>query len=95
MLLAQNADLRRDLEAVRAELRAIRVRDLAANARGDLVPHPTRDTEIEALRRERDEALAAVRRGEADLLAQRNVVQRLIAENTRLIGDAVQPQERI
>ncbi|MCQ1581214.1 hypothetical protein [Streptomyces parvus] len=95
MLLAQNADLRRELEAVRAELRAIRVRDLAANARGDLVPHPTRDTEIEALRRERDEALAVVRRGEADLLAQRNVVQRLIAENTRLIGDAVQPQERI
>ncbi|MFF6835183.1 hypothetical protein ACFY84_25435 [Streptomyces sp. NPDC012438] len=88
MLLAQNATLRRDLETMRAELRAIRARDLAANARGDLASHPTRDAEIEALRRERDEALAAVRSGEADLLAQRNVVQRLIAENTRLLGSA-------
>ncbi|MFC8567457.1 hypothetical protein ACFUIW_17030 [Streptomyces sp. NPDC057245] len=95
MLLAQNADLRRELETMRAELRAIRARDLAANARGDLVLHPTRDTEIKVLRRERDEALAAVRRAEADLLAQRNVVQRLIAENTRLIEGAVQPPERI
>ncbi|MFE4960242.1 hypothetical protein ACFRCW_41395 [Streptomyces sp. NPDC056653] len=94
MLLAQNATLRRDLETMRAELRAIRARDLAANARGDLASHPKRDAEIEALRRERDEALAAVRRGEADLLAQRNVVQRLIAENTRLIGSAVPPLER-
>ncbi|WP_345669593.1 hypothetical protein [Streptomyces similanensis] len=91
MLLAQIADLRRDLETARAELRAVRARDLAANARGDLASRPTRDTEIEALRRGRDAALAAVRRAEADLLAQRNVVQRLIAENTRLIGSAGPP----
>jgi hypothetical protein len=41
------------------------------------------------VRRERDQALAAVRRGEADLLARRNVVQRLMVENTRLLkGEA-------
>ncbi|MFD7916845.1 hypothetical protein ACFV30_40205 [Streptomyces sp. NPDC059752] len=86
MLLEQNTALRRDLKAARVELRAIRVRDLSASALGDLVPKPGRDAEAAALRGERDQALAAVRRGDAELLALRNVVQRLMVENTRLLG---------
>ncbi|MEV0443531.1 hypothetical protein AB0I84_10665 [Streptomyces spectabilis] len=92
MLLAQNADLRRELETMRAELRAIRARDLAANARADLVPHPTRDTEMEELRQQRDAALAADRQAETTIQALRNVNQRLMVENSRLI--AADPPER-
>ncbi|MEV7776587.1 hypothetical protein [Kitasatospora sp. NPDC086791] len=91
MLLEQNAALRRDLEAARAELRAVRVRDLAASALGDLATTPGRDAEVEALRGERDQALAALRRADTELLALRNVVQRLMVENTRLLGSKHQP----
>ncbi|MFB7085731.1 hypothetical protein [Streptomyces sp. NPDC056296] len=91
MLLEQNAALRRDLEAARAELRAVRVRDLAADVLGGLASIPARDAEAEVLRKERDQALAAVRRAEADLLALRNVVQRLMVDNTRLLGGDLQP----
>lgn len=91
MLLEQNTALRRDLEAARAELRAVRVRDLAASVLGDLASTPSRDAEVEALRGERDQALAAVRRADTELLALRNVVQRLMVENTRLLGSGHQP----
>ncbi|MBT1185402.1 hypothetical protein HET69_15660 [Streptomyces sp. CJ_13] len=91
MLLEQNTALRRDLEAARAELRAVRVRDLAAGVLGDLASTPDRDAEVEALRGERDQALAAVRRADNELLALRNVVQRLMVENTRLLGSGHQP----
>ncbi|MER7582311.1 hypothetical protein [Kitasatospora sp. NPDC097691] len=91
MLLEQNTALRRDLEAARAELRAIRVRDLAADVLGDLTSTPSRDAEVEALRGERDQALAAVRRADMELMALRNVVQRLMVENTRLLGHGHQP----
>ncbi|WNI20138.1 hypothetical protein [Actinacidiphila sp. ITFR-21] len=86
MLLEQNVALRRDLETARAELRVFRVRDLAAGALGEVAPTAVRDAELDALRKERDDALAAARRGEADLLALRNVTQRLMVENTRLLG---------
>ncbi|MEJ8639800.1 hypothetical protein [Streptomyces sp. MS2.AVA.5] len=86
MLLEQNQALRRDLETVRSELRTIRTRDLAAAARGDLDALPHRDAALEELRKERDQALAVGRRAEADLVALRSVVQRLMAENTRLLG---------
>ncbi|MEU3136998.1 hypothetical protein ABZ691_30045 [Streptomyces sp. NPDC006854] len=96
MLLEQNATLRRDLDIARAELRALRVRDLAAGARGEHVATLDANPEVEELRRERDQALAAVRRGEADLLSLRNVVQRLMVENTRLLGGEVsQPAQPI
>ncbi|KUN76619.1 hypothetical protein [Streptomyces griseoruber] len=91
MLLEQNTALRRDLEAARAELRAVRVRDLAADVLGDLASAPSRNGEVEVLRRERDQALAAVRRADTELLALRNVVQRLMVENTRLLGSEQQP----
>lgn len=91
MLLEQSTALRRDLEAARAELRAVRVRDLAADVLGDLATTPTRDVEVEALRGERDQALSAVRRADTELLALRNVVQRLMVENTRLLGSKHQP----
>ncbi|MFI6112728.1 hypothetical protein [Kitasatospora sp. NPDC051164] len=86
ILLEQNQALRRDLETVRSELRTIRTRDLAAAARGELTALPHRDTALEEMRKERDQALAAGRRAEADLVALRRVVQRLMAENTRLLG---------
>ncbi|MFF9090971.1 hypothetical protein ACF1BE_32265 [Streptomyces sp. NPDC014991] len=86
MLLEQNAALRRDLDTARAELRALRVRDLAAGARGEHVATLDANPEVEELRRERDQALAAAQRGETDLLSLRNVVQRLMMENTRLLG---------
>ncbi|MEU2769869.1 MULTISPECIES: hypothetical protein [Streptomyces] len=91
MLLEQNTALRRDLEAARAELRAVRVRDLAAGVLGDIASTPSRDAEVESLRGERDQALAAVRRTDTELLALRNVVQRLMVENTRLLGNEQQP----
>ncbi|KAF2774874.1 hypothetical protein [Streptomyces sp. OM5714] len=91
MLLEQNTALRRDLEAARAELRAIRVRGLAADVRGDLASAPSRNAEVEILRGERDQALAAVRHADTELLALRNVVQRLMVENTRLLGSKQQP----
>jgi hypothetical protein len=86
MLLEQNQALRRDLETARSELRSIRTHDLAAAARGDLAALPHRDTALEELCKERDQAVAAGRRTEADLMALRSVVQRLMAENTRLLG---------
>ncbi|MFD3549890.1 hypothetical protein ACFWUW_30645 [Streptomyces sp. NPDC058655] len=86
MLLKQNQALRRDLQTARSELRTIRTRDLAAAARGDLAALPHRDTALEELRKERDQAVATGRRAEADLVALRSVVQRLMTENTRLLG---------
>jgi len=74
MLLEQNTALRRDLEAARAELRAVRLRDLAASVLGDPASAPGRDAEAEAMRGERDQALTAVRRADTELLALRNVV---------------------
>ncbi|MFD4232155.1 hypothetical protein [Streptomyces sp. NPDC058545] len=53
-------------------------------------PRAVRDAEVEELRKERDQALAAVRRCEADLAAQRNVTQRLMADNTRLLDSVGQ-----
>ncbi|WP_369253750.1 tyrosine-type recombinase/integrase [Streptomyces sp. R35] len=97
MLLEQNKALRRDLETARSELRAIRTRDLAAAAHGDLAALPHRDAEVEALCNERDQALATVRRCEADLAAQRNITQRLMTDNTRLLestGHSSQPRKR-
>jgi hypothetical protein len=86
MLLEQNTALRRDLEAARGELRAVRVRDLATSVLGDVAATSGGHAEVEALRAERDQALAAVWRTDAELLALRNVVQRLMVENTRLLG---------
>ncbi|WP_159104245.1 hypothetical protein [Streptomyces sp. CdTB01] len=86
MLLEQNQALRRDLETVRFELRTIRTRDLATAVRGDLTALPRRDIALEELRKERDQALAAGRLAEADLVVLRSVVQRLMPENTRLLG---------
>jgi hypothetical protein len=86
MLLEQNQALRKDLETARSELRSLRTRDLTAAARGDLAALPHRDPALKELRRERDEAVAVGRCAEADLVVLRRVVQRLMAENTRLLG---------
>ncbi|MFF2131677.1 hypothetical protein ACFVW1_41230 [Streptomyces olivochromogenes] len=85
MLLEQNADLRQNLEEARAQLRALRVQELGARARDGLGLPAARDAEMEELRKQRDAALAAGQRAEADLAALRNVNQRLMVENSRLL----------
>ena len=86
VLVEQNAQIRRDLDAARAELRALRVQELAQSAAGVLAGRlPDADATVEHLRKERDEALAALRSAEADLAALRNLNQRLMVENSRLL----------
>ena len=90
MLLDQNAVLRRDLEEVWAQLRVLRVQELGARARardGLGVP-AARDAETAELRKQRDAARDASQRTEANLTALRNVNQRLIVENSRLLKAA-------
>ncbi|MBE1584026.1 hypothetical protein ACFPOI_28580 [Nonomuraea angiospora] len=84
MLIEQNAELRRDLNIARAELRAMRIQELARSATGVLAGQLSdADGTIEQLRRERDRALAELRTAEADLAALRNLNQRLMIENSR------------
>ena len=59
---------------------------IAAVARRDRAALPQRDDEPEELRKERDQARAIGRRAEADLVALRRIVQRPMAENTRLLA---------
>jgi hypothetical protein len=89
MLVEQNAQLRRELEAARAELRALRVQQLAESAAGVVAGrmHYAAE-ETDRLRRERDEAIAARRSAEADIAALRNLNQRLMVENSRLLEAA-------
>lgn len=89
MLTEQNAQLRRELEAVRAELRSVRVQQLAESTAGVLAcrVHDAGEV-IEHLRQERDEALAARRSADADMAALRNLNQRLMVENSRLLEAA-------
>ena len=85
MLLEQNAVLRQSLNEIRAELRAIRVEQLGARSRDGLSLPPVREAELDDLRRQRDAALASSQRAESDLVALRNVNQRLMVENSRLL----------
>ncbi|MEV8597352.1 hypothetical protein [Streptomyces sp. NPDC052012] len=89
MLLEQNAALRRNLAEARAQLRALRIQELGARARDGFGLPVTRDAELEELRRQRDAALAASQRTGADLTALRNVNQRLMVENSRLLEAAL------
>jgi hypothetical protein len=92
VLVEQNTQLRRELDAVRAELRALRVQELAQSAAGVLAGRlPESDAAVEHLRKEHDEALAALRSAEANLAALRNLNQRLMVENSRLLQAAEQP----
>jgi len=67
------------------------VRELAESAAGVLAgrAHDT-DATVEHLREERDEALAPLHSAEADLTALRNLNQRLMVENSRLLQAAEQ-----
>jgi hypothetical protein len=94
VLVEQNAQLRRELDAARAELRALRVQELAQSAAGVLAGRlPDADAAVEHLRGEHDEALAALRSAEADLAALRNLNQRLMVENSHLLQAAEQPTQ--
>lgn len=88
MLLEQNGVLRRILEEVQNELRTLRAHELAARTRDGLTPRPLRDTEMKELRQQRDAALAASHSTEVALQALRNVNQRLMVENSRLLAAA-------
>ncbi|WP_331729245.1 hypothetical protein OG592_43550 (plasmid) [Streptomyces avidinii] len=86
MLLEQNAALQRTLQKVQNELRTLRASELGARLRDGLNARSLRDTEIEELRKQRDAALAAGRQAETAMQALRNVNQRLMVENSRLIA---------
>ena len=86
MLIEQNAQLRREIQAIRAELRDLRAQQLAVSAAGMLAGRTgDPDTTIEHLRSERDRTLASLRSAQADLAALRNLNQRLMVENSRLL----------
>jgi len=85
MLIEQNAALRENLNQAQAQLRVIRLEQLAARTRDGLAALPARDTELDDLRKQRDAALAGALRAEADLIALRNLNQRLMVENSRLL----------
>ncbi|WP_405778614.1 hypothetical protein OG512_48940 [Streptomyces sp. NBC_01378] len=91
MLLEQNAVLRRTLDEVQAELRTLRGRELGGRTRDGLNSRSLRDTEMEELRKQRDAALAAGRQAETSMQTLRNVNQRLMVENSRLLSTAVAP----
>ncbi|MGW2890641.1 hypothetical protein ACWDDN_36110 [Streptomyces griseoruber] len=86
MLLEQNAALQRTLHEVQNELRTLRAHELGARLRDGLNARSLRDTEMEKLREQRDAALAANRQAENAIQALRNVNQRLMIENSRLIA---------
>lgn len=86
MLLEQNADLKRTLHEVQNELRTLRAHELGARLRDGLNARSLHDTEMEELREQRDAALAASRQAETAMQALRNVNQRLMIENSRLIA---------
>jgi hypothetical protein len=89
MLIEQNEQLRREIETIRAELRGLRTQELVASAAGTLVGRiDDPDAAIAHLRSERDKALASLRSAEADLAALRNLNQRLMVENSRLLQAA-------
>ncbi|MGP3636878.1 hypothetical protein ACTU45_26575 [Streptomyces sp. 24-1644] len=92
MLLEQNAALQRTLHEVQNELRTLRAHELGARLRDGLGARSLRDTEMEELREQRDAALVAGRQAESAIQALRNVNQRLMVENSRLIAaDAPEP----
>lgn len=91
MLLEHNAALQRALQEVQNELRTLRAHDLSARLRDGLNARSMRDTEMEELRRQKDAALAAGRQAETAMQALRNVNQRLMIENSRLVA-AVTPE---
>ncbi|MFJ8158497.1 hypothetical protein [Streptomyces sp. NPDC094468] len=86
MLLEQNAALQRTLHEMQNELRTLRAHELGARLRDGLNARSLRDTEMEKLREQRDAALAASRQAENAIQALRNVNQRLMIENSRLIA---------
>jgi hypothetical protein len=93
MLLEQNAALSQSLTEAQAELRLIRIGQLGARARDGLSIPSTRDAELDDLRMQRDAALASRRRAEADLVSLRNINQRLMVENSRLLQATAQMPE--
>jgi hypothetical protein len=94
MLLEQNAALQKTLHEVQKELRTLRGHELGARLRDGLNARSLRDKEMEELREQRDAALAVSRQAETALLALRNVNQRLMVENSRLIAvGAPQPTQ--
>jgi hypothetical protein len=85
MLVEQNTQLRRDLETTRAELRHQRGQELASTATGMLAGRLAPDAAVAELQRQLDQAHATLRTAEADLTALRNLNERLMIENSRLL----------
>jgi hypothetical protein len=85
MLVEQNTQLQRDLHTAHVELRQQRAHELASAATGVLTGHASPDVAVTELQRQLDETRAALRTTEADLAALRNLNQRLMIENSRLL----------
>jgi hypothetical protein len=88
MLVEQNARLRADLATAQQELRVLRAESLAGRATGRL-PASGSDDEI---CRQRDRAIAGTREAQAELVTLRNLNQRLMVENSKLL-DGTRPAE--
>jgi hypothetical protein len=86
MLIEQNDQLRRDLDAAHAELRQLRVRELANAGMGVLGGRVPTDEAVLDLQRQLDELRAALRTAESDLTAARSLKQRLLIEDTKLLS---------
>jgi hypothetical protein len=85
MLAEQNTHLRQRLNEVGAELRQLRIDSLAATATGVRSGRVPRDAAVAELQQRLDGTQAVLRAAEADLVAVRNLNQRLLIENSMLI----------
>jgi hypothetical protein len=85
VLVEQSALLRRDLDTARTALSEARAQELSSAATGVLAGRVAPDAAVTELQRQLDETRAALRTAEADLTALRNLNQRLMIENSRLL----------
>jgi hypothetical protein len=83
MLVEQNARMRADLATAQQTLRELRAESLAARATGRLPPSGSDDE----IRRQRDQAIAGTREAQAELVTLRNLNQRLMVENSKLLDE--------
>ncbi len=83
MLVEQNARIRADLATAQQALRELRAESLAARATGRLPPSGSDDE----IRRQRDQAIAGTREAQAELVTLRNLNQRLMVENSKLLDE--------
>lgn len=95
MLVEQNVQLRHNLDLALAELRQLRIDGLASAATGMLSGRVPRDAAVTELQQQLDETRAALTAAEADLVAVRNLNQRLLVENSKLLDANATPTRNL